>query len=408
MNKESQNNMSAFSFMTLWFGAAVSIAEILTGGFIAPLGFKKGVLAIVIGHLIGTLALVLAGFIGTSERIPAIKSTRISFGAYGSYVFSIFNVLQLIGWTTVMIITGARSVNLISKTIWNFDSMTFWSVFIGALVCLWIVFGRKGWEKLNNIAVTLLFALTIVLSFVVFKNGNLFSAHAEGSISFGGAVELSAVMPLSWLPLIADYTRFARSRKGGVLGSFTGYFFGSCWMYVIGLGAAIVTQNGDPAAMMVAANLGFSALGIVVLATVTTTFMDVYSAGVSFLNIFPKLDEKKIALAMGVLGTVLALVINMEQYETFLYAIGSVFAPMFAILLTDYFLYKNNQIEEGPAVNWLAITVWAAGVAIYYQFIKLDFILGATVPVMIITIFVHIILKEAVKKWNYLKGYAEI
>ncbi len=108
------------------------------------------------------------------------------------------------------------------------------------------------------------------------------------------------------------------------------------------------------------------------------------------------------------MGTVLALIINMEQYENFLYAIGSVFAPMFAILLTDYFLYKNNRVEDGPAVNWLAITVWAAGVAIYYQFIKLDFILGATVPVMIITIFLHIILKEAVKKWNYLKGYAEI
>ncbi len=107
-------------------------------------------------------------------------------------------------------------------------------------------------------------------------------------------MELSAVMPLSWLPLIADYTRFAKSKKAGVFSSFTGYFFGSCWMYIIGLGAAIVTSSGDPAAMMAAANLGFSALGIVVLATVTTTFMDVYSAGVSFLNIFPKLDEKKI------------------------------------------------------------------------------------------------------------------
>lgn len=407
MNNVGKNNLHTFSFITLWFGAAVSIAEILTGGLVAPLGFKNGLLAIIIGHTIGCGLLVLCGFIGSKERIPAIMSTRISFGVYGTYLFSILNVLQLIGWTAVMIIMGSRSVNVVTKALWGFDNMTFWSIIIGILVCIWIVFGKEGWKKLNSISAVLLFALTIVLSIVVFKDGSEFSNQVTGQMSFGGAIELSIIMPLSWLPLIADYTRYSKNNKAGAVGSFIGYFFGSSWMYIIGLGLAIIGNNADPASMMMAANLGFFAIGIVILATVTTTFMDVYSAGITFLNIIPKMNEKTATLFMSGIGTVLALVINMEQYESFLYIIGSVFAPLFTIVLLDYFMFNINKIEEKLTISWMAILVWILGVALYYQFIKIDFILGATVPVMFCTGIIYIIMRRLTKKWNYLKQYAK-
>lgn len=408
MNNEVKNNLDTFSFFTLWFGAAVSIAEILTGGLLAPLGFKKAAAAIVIGHAIGGGIMVLGGIIGSKSRMPAIMSTRISFGKYGVYLFSVLNVLQLIGWTTVMVIVGARSVNMLADSLWGFNSQAFWSIFIGALICLWIAFGTEGWKKLNVVAAVLLFLLTIMLSFVVFKDGSVISSTSDGTMTFGGAVELSVVMPLSWLPLIADYTRFAKSNKAGALGSFAGYFFGSSWMYIIGVGAAIAFNNTDPGAVMLAANLGFAALGIVILSTVTTTFMDAYSAGVTLLNIAPKLKEKNSALIMSVIGTIIALAINMEQYENFLYAIGSVFAPMFAIVFTDYFLFNIKNIEDKLAVNWTSVVTWIIGIILYYQFVKVDFILGATVPVMILTGVIYLIIREVTRKWNYLKQYVKI
>ncbi|HBP63195.1 MAG TPA: putative hydroxymethylpyrimidine transporter CytX, partial [Desulfosporosinus sp.] len=171
MSSSTENNLSMFNFTTLWFGAAISVAEILAGGLLAPLGFKMGLLAILLGHLVGTTLLVLAGVIGTTERIPALVSTRISFGSYGSYVFSVLNVLQLLGWTAVMIIVGARSVNEITKTLWSFDHLTVWSLIIGAFIMLWIWLGKDmGWKKANNMAVILLFMLTMVLSVIIFRN----------------------------------------------------------------------------------------------------------------------------------------------------------------------------------------------------------------------------------------------
>lgn len=406
MTNETNNTLGFKHFLFLWFGAAVSIAEILTGGLLAPLGFQSGVMAIVIGHVVGVIILVLGGIIGTQERIPAIISTRISFGVYGSYLFSVLNVLQLVGWTAVMIIAAARSANEISKMLWGTDQLSLWSMGIGGLVLLWIALGREGGlKKVNMLAVFLLFGITVLLSNVVFKDSTALSAPPIGGMSFGEALELSVIMPLSWLPLIADYTRFAKSRTSAALGSGLGYFIGSCWMYLIGLGAAIIAGNPEPSAMMLAANLGLSALGIIVLATVTTTFLDAYSAGVSFANIFPKLDEKRIALVMTVIGTGIALWVNIEQYENFLLAIGSVFAPLFTVLLTEYFIIKNRQLRPDLLVNWSALAVWALGVIMYHQFITMEFVLGATIPVLLFTSVLYKIIWGYTKEWKSCKKY---
>jgi putative hydroxymethylpyrimidine transporter CytX len=399
-----KEKLGFWTFVFLWLGASVSVAEILTGGLLAPLGFKTGITIILLGHLIGTGIFMLGGIIGTRERIPAITSTNISFGVYGTYLFSILNVLQLIGWTAVMIRSGANSVNLIAQSLWGFNNIALCSISIGALILLWITFGKTGIKKLNTIAVLLLFALTLVLGAVIFKDTTLLAKAGDNSISFGSALELNIIMPLSWLPLIADYTRFARSEKSGAYGSFLGYFAGSSWMYIIGLGAAIVSNNADPSAAMLAANLGITALGIIMLSTITTTFMDVYSAGISFLNIMPKLKEKSIGIVMSIIGTVAALVFPIENYEGFLYAIGSVFAPLFAVLITDYFIIqKNTKLEPNILINWGAAFVWAIGVFIYHKFVNIDFILGATVPSMLLTGIIYGISWRWISNWKLIR-----
>jgi putative hydroxymethylpyrimidine transporter CytX len=390
--------MTKLNFTTLWFGAAVSIAEIMTGALIAPLGFTKGLTAILLGHLLGTLLLVFGGIIGSQQRLTSMESTKISFGSYGSYLFSILNVLQLLGWTAIMILTGARSINLVTTNDYHFNAPWVWCLVIGVLICIWLYFGQNASKKLNGIAVCLLFVLTIVLCFVIFKHHDILTTPSHSGLSFGAAVELSVIMPLSWLPLISDYTRFAKTTKDGAIGSFIGYMFGSSWMYIIGLGAALAFNEVDPVAVLMSANLGLFAVGIVVLATVTTTFMDAYSAGISVTTIFPKLNGKHIALILTIIGTVFAIVFPIEKYEGFLYIIGSFFAPLYAILLTDYFILKRTKIRKTLKIDWLAFITWIIGVFIYRKFVAFDFFLGATVPSMILISVIYIVVQLVVNK----------
>lgn len=380
---------SVFSNGLIWFGAAVSIAEILTGTLIAPLGFSTGLLAIVIGHIIGCAVLYLAGLIGANTQKSAMETVKMSFGQKGSILFSSLNVLQLIGWTAVMIVSGAAAASSISSIGGDWA----WKLIIGALIIVWLLIGIKNIGKINIVAMGALFVLTIVMSTVVFKGSHDFTAN--GNISFGTAVELSVAMPISWLPLISDYTRIAAKPKKATAVSAIVYFVVSCWMYAIGMGAAIYTGESDVAKIMVIAGLGIAALIIVVISTVTTTFLDVYSAGVSSRSISKKLKERPAAIVSCIVGTLLAIFTPVMQFESFLYFIGSVFAPMTAILVTNYFILRKDHSVKG--YNLTNIVIWVIGFIIYRLFMSVDTPVGYTLPVMIITALICFIVNKIIR-----------
>ncbi len=341
-NQENSSSGSGRFHMTVlqsglvWFGAGVSIAEILTGTYLAPLGFWKGLAAILTGHLIGCLMMYFAGIIGGRTRRSAMETTRMSFGRLGGIFFALLNILQLVGWTAIMIYDGAGAVNELFKAgIWV------WALVIGGLILLWILVGLTNLGWINRISMSALFILTLILSGVIFRHGML-PETAQTSIPFGAAVELSVAMPLSWLPLISDYTREAKAPGRATLASVLVYGLVSVWMYVIGLGAALFTGQSDIAGIMAKAGLGVAALIILILSTVTTTFLDAWSAGISAESLDGRLSGKgkTIAAVVTVIGTLGASLFNMDDITGFLYLIGSVFAPMIAIQIADFFILK--------------------------------------------------------------------
>lgn len=365
----------------LWFGAALSIAEIFTGTLFAPLGFEQGVIAILLGHIIGGLLFFLAGLIGANTRRSAMKTVRIGFGHQGASGFALANVLQLIGWTTVMIITGAAATDAILP--WG--TIT-WSLIIGGLIILWLVLGYSNLTRLNLVAVGLLFCLTIWLSFIIFDPSSALVGALQLTddqrLSFGAAVELAAAMPLSWLPLVSDYTRTAKRPVAATVVSTLTYSVVSIWMYVIGLGSAIYAGETDIAAVMLKTGLGLWPLLIIIFATVTTTYLDAFSAGVSFVSIFPNLSEKATAISLTVLGIILAILVPMTEYENFLFLIGSVFTPMIAILFTQYFLLKQDA--SGRKFYLPNLILWLVGFILYRNVMTYETPLGTTFPVMIV------------------------
>ena len=308
-----EKRTSIFENGLIWFGAGVSIAEILTGTYLAPLGFKRGLAAIVLGHIIGCVMLFLAGVIGGKARRSAMETVKMSFGQKGSLLFSVLNVLQLVGWTAIMIYDGALAANGVVRT-----GRWAWCLVIGILIILWIMIGITNLGKVNAFAMTALFILTLILCKVIFFDSGAIGMAADDSMTFGAAVELSVAMPLSWLPLIGDYTREAREPVKATAASAIVYGLVSCWMYVIGMGAAIYTGEYDIAQIMLKAGLGIAGLLIIVFSTVTTTFLDAYSAGISSESIIARWNGKHVAVIVTVIGTIAAIVYPMDNITDFL------------------------------------------------------------------------------------------
>ncbi len=385
-----EKRTSVFENGLIWFGAAVSIAEILTGTYFAPLGFGKGLCAILLGHVIGCFLLFCAGLIGGKARRSAMETVKMSFGQKGSLLFSLLNILQLVGWTGIMIYDGALAANeILAAGSW------LWCLVIGGLIVLWILIGIKNLGKVNTVAMAALFVMTIVLSFVIFGKGSA-QAVAEEAMSFGAAVELSVAMPLSWLPLISDYTREAEKPVKATAVSAVVYGLISCWMYLIGMGSAIFTGESDIARIMVKAGLGIVGLLIVVLSTVTTTFLDAYSAGISSESVSAKLNGKWVAVAAAVLGTAGAILFPMENITDFLYLIGSVFAPMIAIQIADFFLLKKDHSRR--AFDLCNLVIWVIGFVLYRFLMQVDIPVGNTLPDMVVTMLLCLAAGKMIKR----------
>lgn len=378
---------SLFDNGLIWFGAGVSIAEILTGTYLAPLGFSKGLQAIIIGHIIGCFMLFLAGVIGGKVRKSAMETVKMSFGQKGSLLFAFLNVLQLVGWTAIMIYDGALAANgALNIGRW------IWCLVIGALIILWIVVGITNLGKINTVAMTALFILTLILCKVIFFDQGVVKAVMDDSMTFGAAVELSVAMPLSWLPLISDYTREAKEPVKATAVSAVVYGLVSSWMYVIGMGAAIYTGEYDIAQIMVKAGLGIAGLLIIIFSTVTTTFLDAYSAGISSETIVSGINGKGVAVIATVIGTIAAIVYPMDNITNFLYLIGSVFAPMIAIQIANFFLMDRDNSKKTVSVP--DMIVWVIGFAVYRYLMTVDIIVGNTLPDMVITIILCLIVSK--------------
>ena len=196
-------------------------------------------------------------------------------------------------------------------------------------------------------------------------------------------------MPLSWLPLISDYTREAEKPFAATLGSAVTYGLVSCWMYLIGMGAAIFTGTYDISQIMLKAGLGVAGLLIIVFSTVTTTFMDAYSAGISAVSIRSEINGKICAVIVAIVGTVCAILFPMDDITSFLYLIGSVFAPMIAVMIADFFILHADS--GSTAFNWRNLAIWLIGFLLYRFLMTKDLICGNTLPDMLVTTVIAVI-----------------
>lgn len=389
-----ERTLNAQDMAMLWFGAAISIAEIWAGGLpaLTALGLGAGLVAIVFGRLIGNSLLAAMARIGADSGLPTMVLTRPVLGVRGSNIPAILNVLQLIGWTGWMLYTGYLYLDIVATNLglpsgesapWM---RVIWIVLQGALCTWWATGGHRFWKIIQRWSSFALLLLTIAMTVVVLARYDVTALwHGAGwsPLAVLAAADLVIAMSVSWLPLVADYSRFATNGRAGASGTFWGYTIGGVWMYATGLLVAASTGSSSPDQMVVSVMCGagvawaIAAVFLVLLATVTTTFLDIYSAVVSTQSLLPRLPEQSGTLAVGVIGTVVALTLDVFGYQQFLEAIGAVFLPVFTVVLIDYFVLGRRKTSTMQLAapggeywytggyNWRSMVAWAAGFFVY-------------------------------------------
>ena len=414
--------LSGKNFFVLWSSLGIGLLVISAGSFISSSNLTEAIIAIIVGSVVGSILLALAGKIGSDHSVPSIVSMRPAFGLHGSFLLTILNIFQLIGWATFEITILSKAANIFSNGSVDFY---IWSIVFGAIIILFCILGPlkivKQW--LSKFAVWIVYGSTIVMlvSIIISTNGagseSIINSNSTGTttsstsnFSFFNSLDLVIAMPLSWLPLVADYNRFAKNSKNAFYGTFIGFSITNCLFYVIGFLLGI----SDIFAILVAIQTFFYGFFLLVLIVdeVDNVFANIFSSAMSFKNIYNKINYKVLVIFFTALGVLLANIIPIQQYESFLLIIGALFAPLFAIVLTDYYIIrrrkisvenfyeKTNRVKVSSFISFIvgSITYFILSPISSLQVTDLGLNIGSTIPSIAISILVFLVIELLIKK----------
>ncbi|MBR4915958.1 MAG: cytosine permease [Fibrobacter sp.] len=402
-----------FSNGIIWFGVAISVSEIEAGIEIGAASAPGSLwLPLVLGHVLGGILLFFVGLIGARVRLNAMETTQSTFGKYGSKFFAALNTFQLLAWVAVLNAQGASALAGLNLPI----SFPLTCIILAVLIAIWVYVGLRRSANVTTVVMASLAVLLAVLSVKLFVlDGSASSvagttvagtaAGAAALLGFWNIFEISIAMPISWLPVISDYTKDVEKPVKATAVSAAAYTFASLWMYILGIEIAGIGSGTSIAQAILLAGLGIPGIIIVVLSTVTTNFLAANSAGESSKAIYNKVNPKVAGVVVSLLSAALAISGIMEHYISFLYLIASVFAPMAAVLLVSFYFAKAGAVYPGASdareskasdaresgasskAFWLwNLFAWLAGFIVYQVAERLDYVpLGPTLVAVIVS-----------------------
>src|SRR5919109_5202647 len=364
--------------LLLWGNLSISLLVIVLGAFLVPaLSLPKALLAILVGAIAGNLLLALAGLIGSDARVPGMVVLRAPLGRRGSYAPTVVNVAQNLGWSTFELIIISIAAAKLSDSVFGFSARWVWAIGFGVVSIALGLLGPIGFVRryVKKFAAWAVLASIVYLTWWVLEKSHLhafWSATSGGGMTFGQGVDLVIGSIVSWTPLAADYTRFARTRRGAFWGTSLGYFVPTLWCF--GIGCLLVLARDISAPEQIPAAVAAGSAGILALLALTVdesdeAFADIYSTAVSLQNLLPRVSQRLLIVLVGAAATIGAVVVNLRHYQDFLLLLGSVFVPLFGVLLADWLLrgahYDRADVFDGPAVRVELLTAWVAGFCLY-------------------------------------------
>lgn len=403
---EDHKRLGGLDYFILWSSLGVGLLVLSAGSFLSAASFTDAILAIIVGSAGGSMLLALAGRIGSDHGIPSLVTLRPALGIGGSYIPALLNVTQLVGWTTFEILIMARAAEMLAGSIIPYYA---WTAIFGSVVALLGILGPLNVAKqwLGKFAVWIAYGTSAIIILNLISSPHMaevVSSPGTG-MSFFSALDLVIAMPVSWMPLVADYNRFAKKGKTAMWATFIGFALTNILFYFGG----VLLGTSDVIGIVLAIQMmffGFLML-LLIVDEADNAFADVYSAALSTQNIFSHVNQKYLIIGFTVASTLLATIVSIEQYEVFLLLIGAIFVPLFGVVLTDYYIVRKRvysaDLLYAPSskVRIPAIIAWACGAIISFTLSPLSPIyiaqlpaIGATIPGLAVGSLVYLAISK--------------
>ena len=365
LTEDAPRTLGFLDQFSLWGNLGISLTLPVLAPFLLPDGSSllATVAAVLVGVVLGSLILGLTAVVGAATGAPSMMVLRGLLGTRLSYLPTVMNIAQCVGWAVVEILVIAQAAqSLTSPSLrWMFILLA------GAAATALALFPLSFIKKLRKYLVVVVLIASAYLFVSTLRRG--VGPWTTGNWSaFWPSVDLVVGLAVSWAPLAADYSRHSRSRAAAFGGTFAGWASGGAAYLLLGVFAyaGMADKTGSVSTALLAVPVAGLALAILAVDEVDEAFANIYSTAMSVQNIAPKLDRRILAAAIGLLATAIALAVNLQNYENFLFLLGAVFVPLAAVLIVTFFTQRLpwDTSDDAPSRPWLLVP-WALGFAAY-------------------------------------------
>lgn len=350
--------------LAMWANLGISLFGPLTGALIATTAGSVGlaIAAIVVGCGLGAILLGASAIMGATTGAPAMVTLRGLVGRRGSVVPTVLNIAQNIGWATMEIIVISTAAVAVLGQSWRWPFV----ILAGAAATVMAVRPLGSVRLLRKVMVWLVLAASVYLFVQVLLQPRQ-SIPQDSVLGFWPAVDLAVAGVISFAPLAPDYSRHSQTRKAAFWGASVGYGLAAVAYYALGVFAVVNLGASDVITALVTLPAGAIAIAILLVDEVDEAFANVYSTTMSVHNILPQVDRRIVAVLIGVTATLLAGLLDFGQYQSFLFLIGSVFVPLYAVAAVDFFLVSRQRWDVSVTSKLRAapVVAWACGFAAY-------------------------------------------
>lgn len=397
-----------FDHTALWLSMGVGLLVMQIGAYLVPaLGAPQALLVIICGSIIGAGLLAWTAKIACDSGLSSSGLMHATYGSKFARLPVILNIAQLIGWTTFEIVIMrdgtvaiAGQTGLVSGTVWPVMATLVWGGVLLALLRGSMV--RLVRKFIGRFGLPLVIGSLLWLTWQFLGRAHtqgweaLWNRPGTGAMSALSALDLVIAMPVSWLPLVADFARHGRDGKSTLRGTWLGYAIANTWCYALGVLIALTSPSADLVSALLLAQGGLIALGLILIDEVDNAYGDLYSGAVAGHSLRPRWSVRHWGMLMAVLCTALALVLPMHSLEPFLLMLSSVFVPLYGVILARLTGHTAiGSLVNARTVDYSAVAIWLAGIACYHVCAQLLPGWGAALPTLALTFGLALVTRRA-------------
>ena len=381
---------------SLWFSLGVGLLVMQMGAYLMPaMGTQQALLAIVAGSVIG------AGLLGWVAKLACdsgLASAGLMHAVYGRHFAGlpiVLNIVQLLGWGTFELVVMrdatvaiGRQSGAMAASGWPVAATLLWGGVVALLISGSMVQLVRRLIARVALPLVVLSLLWLTWQFLSMANAQglqqIWQRQGEGGLGVLPALDLVIAMPISWLPLVADYARHGKRGASALRGTWLGYALANIWCYSLGVLVALTLPSQDLVTALLLAQGGLIALSLILIDEVDNAYGDAYSGAVSAHSLWPRLSVRTWGLLVAALSTVLALLLPMHSLEPFLLLLSSVFVPLFGVILGRLALGVDipAALQRTASVHWVPVGLWLGGVALFHLLPKYLPGWGAALPTL--------------------------